>query len=280
MTLLGNESVGCPVVGNAVKRAAFALLFALVVAQARAEDDPYANIHTVAIVSALGDGIELKQESDFVGSTAPDYAFHSGLDVDGYITARIRDAVASRFTIVEPAIDPTTLRNFPLPPDAQRRFLSPTAGSTPDALILVHAGTLVLRSPPPFVSMSYLYSGLSMTKATGLFGGHSIAISAQYEVTVINTRTGATIDSGTALLPPRGVFGSRASVPVHCGDAIWPADPAHPSPTEARRIDADLMAMIAMSLPNALRVVRLRSAWNDTWLTSWEGQPLMCHDSD
>jgi hypothetical protein len=280
MTLSGSESIGSPVGGYALKRVAFALLFALIVSQARAEDDPYANIHTVAIVSALGDGIELKQDSDFVGSTAPDYAFHTGLDLDGYVTARIRDAVASRFTIVEPVIDPNILRNFPLPPDALKRVLPPTAGSTPDALILVHAGALALRSPPPFVSMSYLYSGLSMTKTTGLFGGHSVALSAQYEVTVINTRTGATIDSGMGLLPPRGAFGRHVSVPVQCADAIWPADPAHPSPAEARRIDADLMAMVAMSLPNALRVLHLVSAWDDTWLTSWAGQPLFCHDSD
>ena len=280
MTLSDHKSLRSQLVRNAVKRTAFALLSALAVSQAQAEDDPYANIHTVAIVSALGDGIELKQESDFIGSTAPDYAFHTGLDLDGYVTAKIREAVASRFTIVEPAIDPALLQNFPLPPDARQRLLPPSPGATPDALILVHAGELELHSPFPAISISFLYSGLSMTKGTGLFGGHSVAMSAQYEVTVINTRTGATIDSGTALLPPRGVFGSRASVPVHCGDAIWPTDPAHPSPAEARRIDADLMAMVAMGLPNALRVVRLVSAWNDTWLTSWEGQPLLCHDSD
>ena len=280
MTFSKRESICNTMTGNAAKRTAFALLGALIVSQAHAEDDPYANIHTVAIVSALGDGIELKQESDFVGSTAPDYAFHTGLDLDGYITARIRDAVASRFTIVEPAIDPALLQNFPLPADAQKRMLPSTSGSAPDALILVHAGELALRSPPPFVSMSYLYSGLSMTKGTGLFGGHSVAMSAQYEVTVIDTRTGATVDSGTGLLPPRGMFGRRLSVPVHCGDAIWPADPAHVSPAEARQFGADLMAMIAVSLPNALRVARLTSAWNDTWLTSWAGQPLLCHDSD
>lgn len=265
---------------TAAKRTAFALLCTLVVSQARAEDDPYANIHTVAIVSALGDGIQLKQEGDFIGSTAPDYVFHTGLDLDGFIIERIRDAVAVRFTVVEPAIDPALLQNFPLPVDAQRRLLPPTPSSTPDAVIIVHVADLELRSPPPFISMSNLYSGISMTKTTGLFGGHSILMSAQFEVTVINTRTGATIESGTGLLPPQGVFGNRLSVPEPCSDAIWPADPHSPSAAEARRINADLMAVIAMSLPNALRVARLVSAWNDTWLTSWEGQPLLCHEND
>jgi hypothetical protein len=280
MTLSDSKFIGRQVGGNVVKRVAFALFCTLIVSQADADDDPYANIHTIAIVSALGDGIQLKQDGDFVGSTAPDYAFHTGLDLDGYITARIRDAIALRFTIVQPAIDPALLQKFPLPPDTRQRLLPPSPNTTPDALILVHAADLELRSPPPFVFMSYLYSGFSMTKTTGLFGGHSIQMSAQFEVTVIDTRTGATIASGFGLLPPRGVFGTRLSVPELCSNAIWPADPYHPSAAEARRINSDLMAMIAMSLPNALRVVRLVSAWNDTWITSWDGQPLMCHGDD
>ena len=36
------------------------------------------------------------------------------------------------------------------------------------------------------------------------------------------------------------------------------------------------MATIAMSLPNALDNAGLAPGGNDTWMTHWQGQPLMC----
>ena len=63
-------------------RGMLALLFAMAVIPAQAAENPYTNIHTVAIVSTLGDGLVVKQDSDFAGEDRPDFTLHTGLDLD------------------------------------------------------------------------------------------------------------------------------------------------------------------------------------------------------
>jgi len=226
----------------------------LAVAPATAADvDPLSAVHTVAIESTLGDVLTLKQDTDLFGASAPDIVLHSGADLDTFATAQIRAAIGNRFTIVDPS-----------------------AG--PDVLIVVHAAQIDQHLYIPPISATFHYSGLSATLTKGLLAGHSILLSAQYSISVIDAKTGKEIAYGKAKGPATGMFGAEPDPIETCGDAFWPADPGHPSDDEIAQVGADLTAIIAMSLPNALKFAGLAPQGNDTKLTAWNGRPLQCRE--
>ena len=71
-------------------------------------------------------------------------------------------------------------------------------------------------------------------------------------------------------------FGDSAT--IRWVSAIWPKLPHAPSEDEKAQIQAEAMAVIAMSLPNALEVAGLSPAGSSTKLTDWNGRKLMCHE--
>jgi len=232
----------------------FVCILAIEIAPAMAADvDPLAGVHTVAIESTLGDGLILKQNTDLFGASAPDIALHSGADLDAFVAEQIRAALGSRFTIVD----------------------SPASS---DTLIVVHAAQIDQHLYIPPIAATFHYSGLSATLTKGLLAGHSILLSAQYAVSVIDAKTGKEIAYGKAKGPATGMFGAEPDPIETCGDAFWPADPSHPSDDEIAQIRADLMAIIAMSLPNALKFAGLAPQGNDTKLTQWRGRTLICKE--
>lgn len=262
-----------------MKRVLLALLFGVTAMSAQAAENPYANIHTVAIISTLGDGLVVKQDSDFAGEDRPDFVLHTGLDLDGFIVARIREAVAGRFTVVEPAADPGLLQKYGISPALQetmRSRLAQSPSAVPDALIVVHPDVNEVRSPPPFMGMTYRYDGVSLHHTRGFFGSFSNILSVQYAVTVIDTRTGVAFAGGAGLLPAMGIFNARPHPMLTCKKEIWPDFTEHPAPEQLRQVQAEVMAVVAMSLPNALQNALLSPAGNDTWLSDWQGQPLLC----
>jgi len=231
-----------------------ACAIAMGIAPAMAADvDPLAAVHTVAIESTLGDGLTLKQDTDLFGASAPDTVLHSGADLDTFVTEQIRAALGSRFTIVD-------------------------ASANPDALIVVHAAQIDQHLYIPPIAATFHYSGLSATLTKGLLAGHSILLSAQYAVSVIDAKTGKQIAYGKAKGPATGMFGAEPDPIETCGDAFWPADPGHPSDDEIAQVGADLTAIIAMSLPNALKFAGLAPQGNDTKLTQWRGRTLLCKE--
>ena len=214
-----------------MKLVLLALLFAVAAMPALAAEDRYANIHTVAIVSTMGDSLVVKQDSDFTGEDRPDFMLHTGLDLDGYIVARIRAAVAGRFAVVEPAADSSLLPDYGISPALQetmRARLAQSPSALPDALIVVHPNVIEVRSPPPFMALTFQYDGLSLRHTRGFFGSFSNILSAQYAVTVIDTKTGAPIAGGAGLLPAMGIFNARPHPLLTCKKELWPDFTEHP----------------------------------------------------
>ncbi len=225
----------------------------VIAATPAAAADRYAGIHTVAIRSTLGDGLTLKRDADLFGSTAPDTVLHSGADIDGYVAGQIRAAVAGRFAVVDPS-------------------------ANPDAIIVVHAAQIEQHVDLPQFSATFRYSGLSATRSEGLFGAHSILLSAQYTVSVIDAKTGKEIGYGQAKGPATGMFGNQPDPIEKCDDAFWPASVQDPTADEVQQIRADLMAIIAMSLPNAMVNAGLSTEGNDIKLDEWNGRGLQCRE--
>jgi hypothetical protein len=237
------------------RSAAAFLLIVLSAAVCAAADapDPLAGIHRVAIVSGLGDGLTLKQDADFLGATADDVVVQTGAGIDAYIDAQIRAAVAGRFEVVDKS-------------------------QSPDALIVVAPIGVTNRIFLPPLAMSFHYNGLSATLTKGLFGGRGILIGAQYELRVVEPASGKTLAAGVGRNPATGIFHARPEPLEPCDLALWPAVPAAPTDAERTRLGNEIIALIAMSLPNALQAAGLSSQGNDTKLASWNGQPLLCHE--
>jgi hypothetical protein len=232
------------------------LIAALVIAAtpaAAADADRFANVHTVAIRSELGDGLTLIQNADLGGATAPETVLQSGADIDGLVVGKIRAAVAGRFTVVDPS-------------------------AAPDAIIVVRASEIAQHLDLPQFSASFQYSGLSATRTEGWFGAHSILLSAQFAISVVDTRSGTEIAYGQAKGPATGIFGNRPDPIEKCDDGFWPASVEAPTPDEVQQMRADLTAIIAMALPNALVNAGLSTQGNDIKLDAWNGHALACHE--
>lgn len=266
-------------------RLALALLCAFTVTEAQARADPYANIHSVAIVSTLGDGLLIIQDIELAPKPDADFVLPLGLDLDRTIEGKIKEAVAGRFAVIDSSIDRAGLRNYDdtaADRQAVRAMVSRLPGPAPDMLILVQTHTIVqqgmMGTANLTIGVSFSYSGVSLSRTKGLFGRYALLLSAQYAVSVIDAKTGERIGFGSALLPPTGLLDIRPDPILTCDEAIWPKLPHAPSEDETHQLRAEMMAVIAMSLPNALEVAGLSPAGYSTKLTEWNGRKLMCHE--
>jgi hypothetical protein len=256
-----------------------ALAFAMVATGAQAKSDAYANIHSVAVVSTLGDGLLMIQDIELAAKPDADFVLPLGLDLDRTIEGKIKEAVAGRFAVIESSLDGASLGSYDdraADRQAVRAMISRLPGPQPDALILVQSHTITQQSM--IRALTFQYTGLSLTRTKGLFGRYSLLLSAQYAVSVIDAKTGERIGFGSALLPPTGLLGLRPDPILTCDEAIWPKLPHAPSEDEKAQIQAEAMAVIAMSLPNALEVAGLSPAGSSTKLTDWNGRKLICHE--
>lgn len=260
-------------------RLALALLCAAVVSEAQAKNDPYANVHSVAVVSALGDGLLIIQDIELAPKPDADFVLPLGLDLDRTIEGRIKETVAGRFAVIDSSIDRASLRSYDdTAADRQtvRVMVSRLPGPPPDVLILVQTHTITQQSM--IWALTFQYSGVSLSRTKGLFGRYGLLLSVQYAVSVIDTKTGERIGFGSALLPPTGLLDIRPDPILTCDEAIWPKLPHAPSEDEMHQLRAEMMAVIAMSLPNALEVAGLSPAGFSTKLTDWNGRKLMCRE--
>ena len=102
----------------------FVLLTVLTTSALAADKVRYAELHTVAIDSTLGDGLTMKRNADIFGPTAADVVIQTGAKLDGFVVEYLRASLKDRFTIVERSAVPA-----------------------PDAIVVVHAATIELTSP-------------------------------------------------------------------------------------------------------------------------------------
>jgi hypothetical protein len=184
-----------------------------------------AQVHTVAVISALGDTLH----NAYIGSTAFTNAGHemdvADWKIDDLLATEVGKMLAARFTVVP----------SPLPRDAflpgvdsdgdpkgakvEERFMSAASGAagTPvDMYVIVSAAT-----NDDFVGMTnqHLF-GMGLYRHHGIFGGNQDAVFASCWMTLVDGHTGKEIDGVVVLVHSSEGFFGRAPAHVRVKD-LW-----------------------------------------------------------
>ena len=241
--------------------------------------DKYADIHTVAIISTLGDQILVEKKADVINTDlSPSVTIDSKLGIDAYISKEIASAISSRFVIADADVDPSYLTDFPISPERlselKERF-SARPQSSVDAFIIVHP--VKYDAPSMLRTVEIARTGIVLTHTKGLFGVSDTSLNIDYMVSVLDAKTGKKIDYGTAFTRTPEFFHPNPVPLLFCDTKkAWPQDPQHPDEAVLKQLDAEIMAVIATSLPVALNGANLTKSKIEPLPTSWAGIDLSC----
>lgn len=248
------------------------LLVALLAAPAFAADDEYANVHTVAVISVVGD-VEMKSLNDIRLTDTPNYRLPPDTRLDAFVTAQVADALKSRFTVIQVAPERFPAAAWPVGLVSSAFDKMRTQLRADPALANVDAYVVV--APRTVDIMGSIWTGLSVTHAHGIFGRDTTGLWAVYTVTVYDAKTGDRIDYGTAKLAHNGL---AVAATKQCDNVLWAETPDKLTAAQTHQIGDEFEATISQSLTVALEASRLiPDAGDPADIASWDGRPLVCH---
>jgi hypothetical protein len=264
--------------GNLLHRSVLALLFATVPAVAQpvnVSSDEYANIHTLGIVSALGNTVELMNIGTTIFGNSSNM-YRSDFDLDQKMPQLLSDAFKGRFVAVSIPADPDHVRDLvkksePVSVNDQVRDLFtksepvsveltgylrslPSAGSVDALVAVIPAKSRVnnFAHPIPLFGFGVTHASnpFVTTKTSYLF--------ATYYIVVIDAKSGKTISWS---------YAAPANDALHVGfisgacstASIWSEKADTLSPDQKRTIRDELTRLVLAGLPYALKMVNLPS---------------------
>jgi len=246
------------------------LIVATELALARGTQDPYADIHTVAVASALGQ-IPMRATGFTFGGRRG--MVPRGWEVDDFVTTLVADALKHRFRVLRVPSAPGAAKEIVTDPSIspfywlQERLRAMPLPQSADAYAIVYPVTVELADTK--------WEGLALTHGGGLFGRGWTIVSAAYAVGVYDARTGERMDVKTVDLP---VNPPSAHLAIEaCDNAIWASRPDRLTIFQQLQINDGFRDLIAKSLPAALRDARLTDRGSGrTRADYFEGRPLAC----
>jgi hypothetical protein len=201
--------------------------------------DPFASIKTVAIASAIGDELSLKQWS-VITLTEKQIAI-GDWHLDDQIESMAKDAMGKRFTIVAGNIDRAALETG-TPIDSRGHIPDIFPGLTPANDI--DAYVVFIKMP-----LADEAGGIGMYTNNALVGANETDLFANYAVAVIDAHTLKPIKVVRATTGPK----ASASTPTRTVDgAMWPASLTALTPEEAAKIHQAASDILADSVPETL----------------------------
>jgi hypothetical protein len=219
-----------------------AILMLLVLARlVAASGDEYANIHTVAVISALGDSLTLEGVG-LLGQTNQSVSI-AGWGIDSWITAEISKRLSRRFTVLSFPVNTTSI--------AKCDGLEQCAGMLPhtDA---VDAYVVVLKQWA--VGSSRDFHGIGIWHPPAI-GRSTSMVHVVYGIAVVAARTGEIIDHGKARLPDSGFFGPDSPM-EDIPESLWP-ESGEIGAAQGEALRAVILDLITRSLPSALKSAEL-----------------------
>ena len=229
--------------------ALFSILAASPIANTKTlSPNAYANIHTVGIVSAIGDCLVLENVAAFVADGALGHLDTRDWGIDDLVTKDVTAAVRDRFEV-----RPITYRVIP-----KFKCESDIAGPAidfgrenddVDAYIVVHkwwsADFFTPNSSARLVS-------LGLYRHRGLLLGPIVWLHAFFQIAVVDAHTQKVIDYGSAGLPGRTIFGEVPPPARQLDPAIWPDVTSQFGDEQRQYLRAEVTALVRASLIAAL----------------------------
>jgi hypothetical protein len=213
---------------------------------ARAVDaDEYSNIHSVAVISRVGDTFTFKEVGGTVFSNSEKTIQIPDWGIDDKIVSLATEVLSSRFTVI-----PAELSGLSVTADLRPLIRNLPPEKIADAYVVISELTREI----PMTNQSL--SGLGVFRQGKIFGGHSDWLHADYVVSVIDGKTLKQIDYGSARMNDGGVWNSvPAFVPTD--ESNWADDPDTLTDLQRQAIKLQLTELIEKSLPHALASANL-----------------------
>jgi len=235
-----------------LKAASAVLAFALVLGAANplnAATDEYANVHTVGVISILGNDLDM-QTWGYTIFGNEDYQLHTDWNLDDQVDSEVANALKGRFAVKTISIDPQTASHFMAKAHGtdwsavEKLVRTLPASDGVDAYVVVFPIVRMLGFGQRF------WGGLVGRHVPDLRGPH-IEFGAYYAVGVIEAGTGKRIDWGTGHLTTHGLLLDNAP-DEQCAADMWATGADAITPEQKSRIHQEMSSVISRSIPYTL----------------------------
>ena len=208
------------------------------------EKNPLKKIHAVAVISAVGDRLELNHRGAFFrhsDTTTP----IEDWNLDGEIEAKLAASLDKRLTVKSVTADRTKLAKLTITFD-DKTLATPLDGLTQTSD--VDAYIVVLKNSGPVGGMSDTVSGLGLWNMNGA-GGESSGAFARYALAIVDPHTLKPVWLQRGIASP--AFSSE--IPLQfASNADWPKDGGAPTPEQAKRLRQTFAKMMDDSVPETM----------------------------
>lgn len=173
--------------------------------------DEYANIHTVGVISALGDSIDWTTVGLVVFQNQQASLPISDWKLDDDIAQKVAAALKPRFTVKMIDTDVSALETLQVTvmrsvsPDLENFVRGLPASNGGDAYVIVSKAQL----QDTVGGANQLLWGLGVYRHPLMFGRGLFAVYADYRVIVIDARSGKQIDFGSSYSPDSSILRQR-----------------------------------------------------------------------
>ncbi len=258
------------------------LLAATPVGAAKAPD-PLADIRTVIVVSALGNDVAWQDIIYFDTSNTNDrhLVYHPDWNPDDIVKQKAVDALSGRFTVMDESVAPDLLEGLlpgtteTISSKLQERFAGVTPMQGLDAYVIIH-----LRPSVEGLTGTLHFDGLNVVRMVGAFNDTYFNVAADFQVTVIDARTGKAIASERARHPmvEGNIFMGPIAPWEQCEKSLWAPTPEALTDEQKQQLRDEFYALAVKSLPYAFAAAKLTPPIKeDVDTKEWEGRPLPCH---
>jgi hypothetical protein len=211
--------------------------------------DTYANIHTVAVVSAMGDGagMHLRGHTIFGNQNS---TLHTDWQLDAHIAARLRALLGTRFKVSDVALDTSALTARE--PSGfngawsglQAWVKAQPASNAVDAYVVVVPDSMPVEYPENR-GVQVVHDLLSLHEDV-------TAVMVFYRIGVYDAKTGERIGQGEARYPDSGTISGYSPPIVHCGNAMWADTADAMTPAQKAMLRQEVQSLTDRSLGYAL----------------------------
>lgn len=225
-----------------------------------AQDDPYRNIHSIGVISALGNEVTL-QNWGVTRFTNDSAKLNLDWNLDTEVSQRVSGALRGRFAVRDVPADAVLLRSEILKHDVPDRSDVPKYLQSLPSSAEVDAYVAILPGNNSFMTPYGLYQteALGAFRREGLFSSNvPIVPYAAYDVLVVDAKTGKLIgwSYGNAL-ESRGHSGMMSSM---CNKSFGAKTMLDLTDGQKAIVRDELRFLVLSSLPNALKHVGLPSS--------------------